>query len=178
MDTINYDDSKPSVAIVNSTIEALYERLHPGSSSKTADLKNELHLGNKKPEETEFYIERIFLEHYFTKPYLQVGERYESEFYDETSGERLPCRTIEVSSSDTIDGVSAEVLRLNYYSEQQNIAKPGRLALNITDQDDYVLYWRSEEHKDLKTEWYINCYAQDLTDENGNLIFNGEPVNL
>ncbi len=176
MDTTNHNKSQPSSAIINQAIEALYERIHPQCSSKTADLKNEFRLTAKKPEDTEFYIERLFLENYFTKAYLRVGEALEGTFHDNNANEDFDCQTIEIASTDSIDGPPTETLQFIYYLEDDRYTGAGRLALAIVDTDASMLYWRSQFHDDLKTEWYINCYAQDLTDENGTFIFDGEPV--
>lgn len=55
-------------------------------------------------------------------------------------------------------------------------AESGKYGLTIID-DDNVVYERTAE-QDEATEWQINCMADDpeITDENGNPLFVGEPI--
>lgn len=56
--------------------------------------------------------------------------------------------------------------------------QPQRHGLVIL-QDDNVMYSRRSS-QDPRTEWDVNGMANDptVTDENGNLLFEGEPVNI
>lgn len=47
----------------------------------------------------------------------------------------------------------------------------------ITDEDGNILYWRNVDQTP-ETEWIINEMANDITDDAGNIVFDGEPCNI
>jgi len=127
------------------------------------------------PAEDEYYVEKYFFAAYFHGDVLKFNPTQDGEFYDEVDNISYPCKIIDISCESSIDGPLQENLRFIYYASKE---KPSQKALVITEiEEENMLYWRSSSH-DPKTEWYINSLAYDITNNDGDFIFNGEPVNL
>lgn len=52
-----------------------------------------------------------------------------------------------------------------------------RTGLIIVDKNNNMVYWRNAD-QDPRTKWQICSLAQDITDDDGNFIFDGEPYNI
>lgn len=124
----------------------------------------------------KYIVEFSFLDKYFTSDCLRT--RYDDTgtlqvaAYDRE--EAHECLHIIITGDDTVDGPTGESLNF-YYLDGQGFYAGNNYGLVITDKDDNVLYWR-EVGQNPRTEWLINCLAEDLEDTEGNFVFKGEPV--
>lgn len=123
-------------------------------------------------------IEVCFIRHFFTSDCVRIRDdnigkisvfAYERE-------ETYECHRFVVTGDDAIDGPTGESLYF-YYFGGSGPYKGTNYGLIIQDRDDNVLYWR-EVGQNPRTEWLINCLANDMEDEDEHFVFTGEPVTI
>ena len=128
------------------------------------------------PEES-FFVEECFFR-YFKRNLakIEIGEPVKDIYYDHIDKGLHNCLAINVTLTD-IDGYY-EPLRFIYYRRNKENPRFGLVVSNSGSNTSYQFqYWRSPEHENIMTEWYYNCFAQTLIDENDDdrIIFDGEP---
>jgi len=126
----------------------------------------------------ELCIEVAFMHRFFTSDCIKLcydgtGQINVSAYCHEESYE---CHRFIVTGDDTIDGPTGTTLYF-YYFGGNGFCTGINYGLIIQDSDENVLYWR-EVGQNPRTEWLINCLADDLKDEQGKFVFPGEPVTI
>lgn len=128
------------------------------------------------PDTQEFTMERVFFEHYAVCDAIRIKEAEPGEFYDESLNSKFPCCGIDIVLENTATEDVTQ-LRLVYYFES-HAQNPKHSCLYVTDDENNLLFWYSQDHDLKQNQWYINSFAQDLEDENGNYVFDGEPIQI
>lgn len=125
-------------------------------------------------ESTLFLAEVAFL-NFWNHKLEGLPQEYGLEEYDAIEEAGGP--TIYVSYDKTGNGNEDDFDRVAMIYAPDP-ANPGRYGLQIIWNDELV-YERTAD-QDEKTEWNINCMTNDpdITDDNGNMLFAGEPVNI
>lgn len=133
------------------------------------------HFDNCSDEE-EFFVERHFLDYQLESDFAgaAISDRGIGNF--NPGGTTYACATFTIYTySHGTDSPSHRFV-FSYFG-----GRGGYLGLEhglaITDEEDNLLYWR-EPGEDEKTQWRINCMASDLTDADGNFVFDGDPCNI
>lgn len=126
----------------------------------------------------KYIVEFSFLSKYFTSDCLRTC--YDGigtlRVFGYDRQETYECHHIIITGDDTINGPTGEALHL-YYFGSEGFYSGVNYGLVITDKGDNVLYWR-EVGQSPRTEWLINCLAEDLKDAEGDFVFKGEPTNF
>lgn len=121
-------------------------------------------------------IEACFMRQFFTSDCIRIrddgiGTINVSSY---TREEAYECHRFVLTGDDSIDGPTGESLYFCYFNGSGS-NRGTNYGLIIQDHDDNVLYWR-EAGQNPRTEWLINCLAENMEDENGQFVFRGEPV--
>lgn len=123
----------------------------------------------------EFFMERIYIDHYAKKCNATGTRISEPEIgfsnidLARSEHEFVPQERLTLSTIVSFDGQPTETdyLRFTYFDFADN------RGLMISDPDQNVLYLRRSD-QDHKTEWELNALAGIATDENGKIIFPDE----
>lgn len=123
-------------------------------------------------------VEICFMRQFFTSDCVDIKDGDIGQISVSAYGheESYDCHRFILTGDDTISGPTGETLYL-YYLNGSGLYKGTNYGLVIQDHDDNVLYWREVNQKP-RTEWLVNCLAEDLEDGNGNFVFVGEPVTI
>lgn len=128
------------------------------------------------PATQSFEFERLLLQHHLEGCDTVRDILAETgSFYDETLNTEYPCCTANFTLENSSTGDSTQ-LWLSYYFERSG-HPCNHSSLCALDADNNIIIWYSQEH-DLKEQWYINCFAQDLVDEQGEFLYDAEPVQI
>lgn len=143
-------------------------------------LQNSWKKYRSRPTKTpdKFVIEVCFMRQFFTGDCIRIKDGNAGELNVSTYGHEktYECHRFVLTSDDAVDGPTGEVLYFHYFDGRGNY-KGANYGLVIQDHDNNVLYWR-EAGQNPRTEWLINCLAEDLEDGDGNFVFTGEPVTI
>lgn len=129
-------------------------------------------------EETPFLVEAAFLSNWNR----DLQDLPAEEGLKEMEAYSLPCKDPgEICAHIWMvyqDDEYFDELYFTYSTFTDGRCRPGQYALSIT-QNDNLVYARTID-QDPATEWQINIMAGDpeITDETGEMLFDGEPVNV
>lgn len=127
------------------------------------------------PDET-FYVERHFLSSYLECDVDHIGVRNDGLGNLNTNGKPCVCYILRVEPFRCGSNSPNHKFIFSYFGGRSGHFGPGH-GLMITDEDGNILYWRNVD-QNPETEWIINEMANDITDDAGNIIFDGEPCNI
>ncbi len=126
-------------------------------------------------DENALFLAEVAFLNFWDRNLKGSPQEYGLDEYGAVEGAANP--TISIAHDVVGDGDEADFERVvMIYTPDP--AHPGRYGLQII-QNDELVYERTAD-QDEKTEWNINCMAGDdtVTDEDGNMLFDGDPVNI
>lgn len=122
-------------------------------------------------QHTPFLAESTFLQHWNAQLDGLPEENGLEDLDGYTLDDAETLIQIHVAYYDSSERIHDDIY-INYIIDPDT----GRYAVQII-QNDVLMYSRSAE-QDERTEWELNSMANDVTDENGDFVFEGEPTNI
>lgn len=126
----------------------------------------------------KFLIEACFMRQFLASDCARIRDDGTGGISVSTYGREktYECHRFVLTGDDSVDGPTGKTLYFHYF-DGKGLYRGDNYGLIIQDCDNNVLYWREAGQKP-RTEWVINCLAEDLEDGNGNFVFTGEPVTI
>lgn len=134
-------------------------------------LVEEIHIDKEKYNPC---VEHAFMYHYAKKlgaTSIRIGRHEIAQGNIDDEDRTIISVTIFFDGVSTTNTEVPDSLYLAYWDIKNGI------ALLIIDPDDNILYRRNAD-QNPKTGWVINELADDATDENGKIIFPGDPYGI
>lgn len=130
--------------------------------------------------QSRYFVESHFLAQYFDSDViiLRIDSAEPCTLAEFAYGVKLPDQgfMFQINAENIIEGLTGDFLQFIYFGNDDLELKMGH-GLMILDSDLNVVYLRTEMDNPI-TEWKINELANDLCDEDGGFVFDGEPIQL
>ena len=132
-------------------------------------------LREARETDDECFVERYYIDQY-AQEYVDatiIQNTHEENCEIVPDEEPRECTVIELMFLKENNIVDLESSLCLYYFDTDG----QQTGLIIVDKNNNMAYWRNA-NQDPRTEWQICSLAQDITDDDSNFVFDGEPYNI